>query len=184
MLFRSEARPDPLTDLVISSVNGQPALFWTETQPISYSQLTSEGNPDLYFRLGELTGSTALNSGILGAMGNSSYNGNYQLGETGALFNSKNNSGDPNRAVLFSDGGNVTLDGALPTSGAAFSIEFWFKIDDALSSANNLVSLDGVFDVTLNRDLSITLELGNSSSVSTNILDTPIQTDKIGRAHV
>ena len=173
----SEATPDPLTDLVISAVNGQPALFWTQTQPISYSQLTTQNNPELYFRLGELAGTTAQNQGTLGAMANGTYNGTFTLKEAGALFDSSNNSGDPNPAVLFSDGGRMTIGGALSASGSAFSIEFWFKIPTAVSETTNLVNLGGVFSVVLNSDSTLTFSLTNSSSITTSASANPISTD-------
>jgi FG-GAP repeat. len=176
----SESTPDPLTDLVISSVNGNTALFWTETQPISYSQLTTQNNPELYFRLGELAGTTAQNQGILGSMANGTYNGSFTLKEAGALFDSSDNSGDPNPAVLFSNGGSMTIGGALLTSGgSAFSVEFWFNIPEAVTATNNLVDLDGVFSVALNEDngnttLTFSLDNTTGSTIATSSSSNPI----------
>jgi len=174
----SEATPDPLTDLVISSVNGQPALFWTETQPIAYAQLTSEKNPYLYLRLGELEGTRARNIGTWGAAANGTYNGTFSLDETGALFNPSTQTGDRNRAVLFSNGGSVSLDSTLNVGNSAFSVEFWFKTPSSPSNDTNLVSLDGVFSTSLGQDsngnTTLTFNLANSSAIATSAINTPL----------
>jgi uncharacterized repeat protein (TIGR02059 family) len=178
----SEASPDPLTDLKFSSVNGQTALFWSETQPISYSLLTADENPYLYLRLGEISGTTAKNDGSWGAGGNGTYNGNFTLKETGALENPTTKTGDPNPAVLFTDGGNLTLNSAIAVSGSAFSIEFWFKIPSTPSAITNLVSLSGLLNTSLgfdsNNNLILNFGLGDSgsgnSSIATNASNNPL----------
>jgi len=181
----SEASPDPLTDLKFSSVNGQTALFWSETQPISYSLLTADENPYLYLRLGEINGTTAKNDGSWGAGGNGTYNGNFTLKETGALENPTTKTGDPNPAVLFTDGGNLTLNSAIGVSGSAFSIEFWFKTDTTPSAITNLVSLSGLLNTNLgfdsNNNLILNFGLGDigsgNSSIATNASNNPLSND-------
>jgi uncharacterized repeat protein (TIGR02059 family) len=182
----SEASPDPLTDLIFSSVNGQVALFWSETQPVSYSLLTSQENPYLYLRLGEVNGTTAKNDGSWGSAGNGTYNGNFTLKETGALENPTTQTGDPNPAVLFTDGGNLTLNSAIAVSGSAFSIEFWFKTPSTPTSAiTNLVSISGLLNTTLGFDSNnnpiLNFGLGDSgsenSSISTNASNNPLSND-------
>jgi len=178
----SEASPDPLTDLKFSSVNGQTALFWSETQPISYSLLTADENPYLYLRLGEINGTTAKNDGSWGAGGNGTYNGNFTLKETGALENPTTKTGDPNPAVLFTDGGNLTLNSAIGVSGSAFSIEFWFKTPSTPSAITNLVSLSGLLNTNLgfdsNNNLILNFGLGDigsgNSSIATNASNNPL----------
>jgi uncharacterized repeat protein (TIGR02059 family) len=181
----SEASPDPLTDLIFSSVNGQVALFWSETQPISYSLLTAEENPYLYLRLGEINGTTAKNDGSWGAAGSGTYNGNLTLKETGALENPITQTGDPNPAVLFADGGNLTLNSAIAVSGSALSLEFWFKTPSTPSEITNLVSLSGLLNTTLsvdsNNNLILNFGLGDSgsgnSSIATNASNNPLSND-------
>ena len=146
----TDASPDPLTELVVGSVGAQPAVFWTQTQPYSYSEITQKETPLLYFRLAETAGTTLVNEGIWGAAGNGIYqasqNTQVSFGQNGALENISTHTGDPNPAVLFNAGTSATLPNGIDTYGNAFSIEFWFKVDDLPSSGNtvDLVSLQGL----------------------------------------
>ncbi|MBD2651905.1 FG-GAP repeat protein, partial [Synechocystis sp. FACHB-383] len=168
----SEISPDAFTELNISTINGQPAIFWTESQPASYSNLIVEQDPVVYLRLGELSGTTAINEGQSGPSFNGNYSGNFTLNQIGALEDTTNNSGDPNPAVLF-NGGGVTLDAAIPVSIQGFSVEFWFKLpsDNAIP---NLVSMADVFLFTVNdTQLKFSLDnTGNSTIATTQPLDT------------
>ncbi|QHV01360.1 SwmB domain-containing protein [Synechocystis sp. CACIAM 05] len=163
----SEITPDPFTGLTIASLNGNPAIFWTETQPISYSELVLESDPVVYLRLSNLSGTTAQNEGLFGGAANGVYSGNYTLNQTGALQNPNAtdlaNLGDPNRAVLFS-GGQVSVDN-LPVVGQNFSVEFWFKVPNLPSEALDLVSFGGLFTVALN-SAAVTVSLANSQGSS------------------
>jgi len=163
----SEITPDPFTGLTIASLNGNPAIFWSETQPTSYSELVLESDPVVYLRLSNLSGTTAQNEGLLGGSANGVYSGNYTLNQTGALQNpnatSLANLGDPNRAVLF-NGGQVSVDN-LPVIGQSFSVEFWFKVPSLPSEALDLVSFGGLFTVALN-SAAVTLSLANSQASS------------------
>ncbi|MBD2651906.1 FG-GAP repeat protein, partial [Synechocystis sp. FACHB-383] len=163
----SEISPDAFTELNISTINGQPAIFWTESQPASYSNLVVEQDPVVYLRLGELSGTTAINEGQSGPSFNGNYSGNFTLNQIGALEDTTNNSGDPNPAVLF-NGGGVTLDAAIPVSIQGFSVEFWFKLpsDNAIP---NLVSMAEVFRFSSDgTELKFSLANSTGSSLLTN----------------
>ena len=168
----SEISPDAFTELNISTINGQPAIFWTESQPASYSNLVVEQDPVVYLRLGELSGTTAINEGQSGPSFNGNYSGNFTLNQIGALEDTTNNSGDPNPAVLF-NGGGVTLDAAIPVSIQGFSVEFWFKLP-SINAIPNLVSMADVFLFTVNdTQLKFSLDnTGNSTIATTQPLDT------------
>lgn len=141
----SNASPDPLTELTISNLGGsQPAVFWTETQSTSYTQLTTEASPILYFRLDETSGTLANNEGTWGAGGNGTYSGTVSFNQVGALENTTNNSGDADPATLFEAGSSLTLPNAISFSGNSFSIEFWFKAPALPSEAIALVSMEGL----------------------------------------
>lgn len=168
--------PDISTDLVLSSINGEPALFWTSTQAVSYSQYTTEENPPIYLRLGEQAGSTAKNSGNLGYTADGTYTGSFSLGQQGALYDSSNKSGDPNSAVLFENGASLTLNSPLNISGSSFSVEFWFKIPDQVSSPTTLVDVDSVFSMVINSDGTLTFALDDPSGSSINTGSAPAPT--------
>jgi len=170
----SAITPDPFTALSISSLDGNPAIFWTETQPASYSELVLESEPVIYLRLSDLSGTTARNEGLLPGSANGVYSGSYTLNQTGALQNPDatglSDLGDPNRAALFS-GRQVSL-ANLPVIRQNFSVEFWFKAPSLPSETLDLVSFGGLFAITLD-SAAVTVSLANSqaSSVtgSTNI---------------
>jgi len=142
----SEVEPDPATELSISTINNQPAVFWTETQPTAYAGLVVQSNPLIYLSLGEITGTTAVNLGKIGAAANGTYSGSYTLNQTGALAGNTSNPGDPNPAVVFSNGGKLTTP-EIGYSGNSFSVEFWFKAP-TLTSAT-LVSGGSLFNFSL-----------------------------------
>nr|WP_322742638.1 Calx-beta domain-containing protein [Synechocystis salina] len=168
----SEISPDAFTELNISTISGQPAIFWTESQPASYSNLVVEQDPVVYLRLGELSGTTAINEGQSGPSFNGNYSGNFTLNQIGALEDTTTNTGDPNPAVLF-NGGGVTLDAAIPVSIQGFSVEFWFKLP-SINAIPNLVSMADVFLFTVNdTQLKFSLDnTGNSTIATTQPLDT------------
>jgi len=142
----SEVEPDPATELSISTINNQPAIFWTETQPTAYAGLVVQSNPLIYLRLGETSGTTGVNFGQIGGAANGTYSGSYTLNQTGALVGNTSNPGDPNPAVVFSNGGNLTTP-AFGYSGNSFSVEFWFKAPNLTTA--NLVSAAGLFNFNL-----------------------------------
>ncbi|QHU99213.1 hypothetical protein BWK47_03125 [Synechocystis sp. CACIAM 05] len=148
--FNSGLTADPHTDLTISQLGGQPAIFWTSSQPSSYRELVESASPSIYLRLGELTGSTARNFGTFLGAANGTYTGTYTLNQTGALENTTDSTttGDPNPAVLF-NGGGVTLNQPIPLNNQGFSVEFWFKLPENPSQNLNLVSMAGVFGLGL-----------------------------------
>lgn len=154
--------PNSFSELSISSINGQPAIFWTESRPPSYSNLVSEQNPLVYLRLGELSGTTVINQGQLSVAGNGTYStAGYTLGQVGALENTNTNTGDFNPAVLF-NGGGITINSPVPVSVQGFSVEFWFKLPTS-DGVVGLANLAGVFDLSLNED-SLTFTLNNGSN--------------------
>jgi hypothetical protein len=142
-IILSDISPDAFTELSISSINGQPAIFWTETQPASYSNLIFNANPLVYLRLGELSGTTAFNVGQLGNTANGTYQyqnvRDLELNQPGALASST--TGDPNPAVLFNNGSGVTLGSPIPFSSQGFTVEFWFKVPTLPSQSLNLLSM-------------------------------------------
>ncbi|TRV13501.1 MAG: hypothetical protein EWV41_02480, partial [Microcystis wesenbergii Mw_MB_S_20031200_S109] len=140
-ILYADANPDPLTELSIVTIDGKPTVLWTETQATSYSQLTQEESPLLYYRLAETSGTTLVNEGIYGAGGNGTYSGSVTFNEVGALENTTTNQGDPNPAVLFNAGDSATSV-AIPFSGISFSAEFWFKAPSLSSSAIELLSIN------------------------------------------
>ncbi|MBJ7899284.1 MAG: hypothetical protein GC158_05010, partial [Cyanobacteria bacterium RI_101] len=173
----SAITPDPFTALSISSLDGNPAIFWTETQPISYSERVLESDPVIYLRLSDLSGTTARNEGLLAGSANGVYSGAYTLNQTGALQNPDatglSDLGDPNRAALFS-GGQVNV-ANLPVIGQNFSVEFWFKVPNLPSESLDLVSFGGLFAITLDSAI-VTLSLANSQASSITG-STSIETD-------
>ncbi|MBE9174184.1 FG-GAP repeat protein [Synechocystis salina LEGE 06155] len=169
----SEISPNAFTELNISTINGQPAIFWTESQPASYRNLVVEQDPIVYLRLGELSGTTAINEGQSGPTINGNYSGNFTLNQIGALEDITNNTGDPNPAVLF-NGGGVTLDEAIPVSIQGFSVEFWFKLPN-INAIPNLVSMADVFLFTVN-DTQLRFSLDNTDN-STIAITPPLNTD-------
>ncbi|WLT40139.1 SwmB domain-containing protein [Synechocystis sp. B12] len=76
-----DINPDPFTPLTISTINQNPAIFWTESAPASYRQLVLNAAPSVYLRLGERTGTVARNSGQFQAAANGTYSGSFTLGK-------------------------------------------------------------------------------------------------------
>ncbi len=167
----SEISPDAFSELNIRSVNGQPAIFWTETPPASYSDRVTELQPLVYLRLAELSGTTAINEGESAPSLNGTYSGNFKFNQIGALDDTANNSGDPNPAVLF-EGGGVTLDSVVPISSQGFSVEFWFQLPN-INAIPNLVSITDVFQFGIN-DTELAFSLNNSDN-STITITPPLE---------
>ncbi|WP_228016687.1 SwmB domain-containing protein [Synechocystis sp. LEGE 06083] len=172
-----DINPDPFTPLTISTINQQPAIFWTESAPASYRQLVRNADPSVYLRLGERTGTVARNSGQFQAAANGTYSGTFTLGEMGAL-ETTSNSGDPNPAVLF-QGGGVTLNQPVPLTNNAFAIEFWFKLPNLPQESINLVSAPGLFGLGLDVDPNdpnappkLTFGLGNDDDTQIQASET------------
>ena len=161
VVIYESANPDPLTELSIATLNGYPTIFWTETQPPSYSQLTLEASPLLYYRLAEVEypkpgGTiTLVNEGIYGAGGNGTYSSSPlpTLNQQGALEptsggNNATNQGDPNPAVLFNPASSASS-APIPLAGNSFSIEFWFNVPELPSGEITLVSVNSQFTISL-----------------------------------
>ncbi|WP_324282314.1 SwmB domain-containing protein [Cyanobacterium aponinum UTEX 3221] len=146
-ILSDNAKPDPLTELTITSLNEQPAVFWTETQPPSYYELTTSEQPLIYYRLAETEGTTLVNEGILGAGGNGIYSSeDVTFNQQGALENTTTGKGDSNSAVLFNQGSEATS-GNISLSDNAFSLEFWFNASEYVGGDTlNLLSLQGILD--------------------------------------
>ncbi|MBJ7899383.1 MAG: hypothetical protein GC158_05575 [Cyanobacteria bacterium RI_101] len=138
----AEITPDAFTELSIEMLGGEPAVFWTESQPSAYSSLVLADNPLIYLRLEELTGTVANNLGTLGSAANGAYTGTVTLKQMGALENPETSTGDPNPAAQFDGGGSLTLDTALPLTSQGWAVEFWFKVADLPAAALNLLSLE------------------------------------------
>ncbi|MFN5513346.1 MAG: SwmB domain-containing protein [Cyanobacteriota bacterium] len=151
----AEITPDAFTELSVEMLGGEAAVFWTESQPSSYSSLVLADNPLIYLRLAELTGTVANNLGTLGTPANGAYTGTVSLNEKGALENPETSTGDPNPAAQFDGGGSLTLDTAIPLTSQGWAVEFWFKVADLPTAALNLLSLQLNF---------LTLEPPNSGS--------------------
>lgn len=172
-LLYADANPDPLTELQISNLNGETAVFWTETQSTSYTQLTTEAEPLLYFRLDETSGTSANNDGIYSYLADGTYSGTVTFNEMGALEDSSNNTGDTSPAILFAGGASMTLPQELNPqafSGNSFSLDFWVKAPASPSETLNLVSMAGLFGVSLNSSLGLTLNIDNQTISSTQSL--------------
>ncbi|MFN5514413.1 MAG: SwmB domain-containing protein, partial [Cyanobacteriota bacterium] len=166
--------PDPLTNLVISQVGGQPAIFATQTVPASYSELTGEENPLVFFALDEPSGSTtATNTGILGSPVQGLYSDGVSLGQTGALWNPETETGDPNPAALFANGAGLTLANSLDVTVQSFSLDFWFKVEDLSQGALNLVSLNDLFNLGLDSSGTLELEILDTANPLTLTADAP-----------
>lgn len=163
-LLYENASPDPLTELEIANINGKTAIFWTQTQQVSYSELTLRGQPALYFRLDEFSGTTANNRGTWGVGGNGIYNNTVNFGKMGALENTTNNTGDKNPSVMFNNGSSLTLAEDLSfLSGNSFSAELWFKISDNPSNSLNIASMEGLFNLNLNTASQLSLNINNQT---------------------
>ncbi|WP_330202448.1 Calx-beta domain-containing protein [Cyanobacterium sp. DS4] len=167
MLFEASS-PDPLTELRINSLNGQPAVFWTESKPLSYSNLTTSESPLVYFRLSESYGTVAINEGIWGDNADGVYEGNIQYQEDGALKNLEDGTGDANEAVKFEPGSSMTVPNDIFLYSNSFSVDFWFKVDNTPSGIINLVDLKNLASISLN---------GNTLSLNLS-LETPISLTK------
>ncbi|WP_017292842.1 beta strand repeat-containing protein [Geminocystis herdmanii] len=156
-ILYADANPDPLTELRIVTIDGKPTVLWTETQATSYSELTQNESPLLYYRLAESSGTTLVNEGIYGAGGNGTYSGSVTFNEVGALEDTTTNEGDANPAVLFNSGNSATSS-TIPLSGVSFSVEFWFKAPSLSSNSIDLVSVSNLLSISLkNTGLSFNL---------------------------
>ncbi|MBR8829728.1 MAG: hypothetical protein N5P05_001320 [Chroococcopsis gigantea SAG 12.99] len=153
--------PDPLSQLNIVSLNGQPAIFWTETKAQFFANQTLQYDPLIYLRLDETSGTTAVNLGSLGAGGNGTYSGDYTPGQTGALIQTNPPSGDPDKATQFT-GGQIALGQAISTSSQGFTVALWVKTPSIATVGVNLVSMAGLFSLTLDSGNTINFSLDES----------------------
>ena len=176
-LIYQDANPDPTSQLRISAVNNQPAVFWTQTQAPSYQELVANDAPLIYWRLDDPSGSTyANNQGSSANSGDAIYSGDVVFGVTGALTNpaptgQQSGSGDLDPAATFINGASAELDG-LSYSGESFSVDFWFNA--ASVESTNLVNISNLLGINLvdnSNQLELVWNLGsNSQSIaSTNI---------------
>ena len=178
-LVYQNANPDPASQLSISAVNNQPAIFWTQTQAPSYQELVANDNPNVYFPLDDPKGSTyATNFGNTGPLGDATYNlngGSIDFGITGPLQNphptAQSGLGDVAPAVTFNNGANAELDN-VTYGGESFSVEFWFNAPSVEST--NLVSISSLLGINLvdnNNQLDLAWTLGSNSQAiaATNI---------------
>ncbi|WP_083773557.1 Calx-beta domain-containing protein [Synechococcus sp. W2B2] len=161
----SSAQPDETSQLTIELLNGQPAIFWTETQPTSYAELTLGENPVLYYRLSESSGPILNNIGSWGDAGNGMYSAGVQLNQIGALEDPTTKSGDPNRAAKFEAGTSASINNAIQIYRDSFTIDFWFKFDETPNAANpiSLVNLSDVAQISFTGN-ELELSLGNANS--------------------
>ncbi|AFZ54074.1 Calx-beta domain-containing protein [Cyanobacterium aponinum] len=174
-ILSDNAKPDPLTELTITTLNGQPAVFWTETQPLSYYELTTSEQPLIYYRLAETEGIALVNEGILGAGGNGTYSGDdVTFNQQGALENTTTGKGDSNTSVWFKAGNNQissATSGVIPLSGNSFSLEFWFKPTAVNENQSvNLIALENILN------FSARVNSGDDSFFSLNINGETLQT--------
>lgn len=90
-------------------------------QSYSYQDMVLQDNPAAYYRLGELSGTAALDSSMLNGAG--TITGGVTLGQPGAI------TGNPSTSMLF-DGssGYITLPSAFTNGSTSFSIEFWVNL--------------------------------------------------------
>ena len=178
-LIYQDANPDPASQLSISAVNNQPAVFWTQTQAPSYQELVVNDNPNIYWRLDDPSGSLyASNLGDTGLFGEATYNlndGSIIFGITGPLQNphptSQSGLGDVAPAVTFNNGASATLEN-VTYSGESFSLEFWFNTSSG--EPTNLASISGLLGINLvnvDNQLDLAWSLGSNSQAiaATNI---------------
>ncbi|HBB32714.1 MAG TPA: hypothetical protein DDZ80_22090 [Cyanobacteria bacterium UBA8803] len=103
----------PLTLAAVIPTKAQASLYSTTVRDLD--------NATGYWRLGESSGTTAIDSSILGNY-NGIYNGGVTLGQSGAIFN------DPDPAASF-DGINDYVQTYLDSNLPELTIEAWFKSD-------------------------------------------------------
>lgn len=96
----------------------------------AYSTLILAGNPVAYYRLGESSGTVAVDSS--GNSQTGTYSGTFTLGEPGAI------KGDPNTCVLFVSSGDGQMASVLNTTPLAvdtYTSEAWVKLVSLTSAA-------------------------------------------------
>jgi len=158
--------PYPVTNLVISQVGGQPAIFATQMQPTPYVQLVNNNSPIIFFELDDPSGSTSANDLGSNLVGNG-YSGNVTFGQTSALYNTSTKTGDPNPSVTFKPGSSLSTN-SFSLNGNTFSVDFWFNVPNLSQGAVNLVSLSGIGSISLNSDglLNLNILQPNGSSIN------------------
>jgi len=158
--------PYPVTNLVISQVGGQPAIFATQMQPTPYVQLVNNNSPIIFFELDDPSGSTSANDLGSNLVGNG-YSGNVTFGQTSALYNTSTKTGDPNPSVTFKPGSSLSTN-SFSLNGNTFSVDFWFNVPNLSQGAVNLVSLNGIGSISLNSDglLNLNILQPNGSSIN------------------
>lgn len=117
-VFNDELTADEITWLY-NSGNGR---SYTDIAGTDYSSTILADNPLFYYRLGEISGTTAYDE--VAASSNGTYYNTPSLGQTGAI------SGDSNKSVLFEQANNEyaeTLTLSSETSLLPCTIEFFIK---------------------------------------------------------
>ena len=85
----------------------------------AYGRAVWDANPDLYWRLGDTSGTTAKDSGPNES--NGIYQGGYSLGQTGAF------DGATNKAVAFNGSDGFVASAQQFSNPRVYSLEAWFK---------------------------------------------------------
>jgi PKD repeat protein len=85
----------------------------------AYGAAVFQASPDLYWRLGETSGTTAADSGPLS--NNGTYRGGVTLDQTGAI------TGTTNKAAQFNGGNALAASNATFANPTVYSQELWFK---------------------------------------------------------
>jgi large repetitive protein len=85
----------------------------------AYGAAVFQASPDLYWRLGEASGTTAADSGPLG--NNGTYRGGVSLNQTGAII------GTTNKAARFNGGNALAASNATFNNPTTYTEELWFK---------------------------------------------------------
>jgi hypothetical protein len=110
----------------------------------TYYRAVNSDRPVRYYRLGEPSGTTAVDSGTNGTAGNGTYVDTPTLGAAGALTN------DPNTAVTFNGSSEYVSLPTLDMSGRSFTIEAWINpVDNNVDYQAVLSVFDGTKDGTL-----------------------------------
>jgi RHS repeat-associated protein len=144
--------------LTITDTAGRVA---TDTQAISsttstYAQAVLADNPVRYYRFGETSGTTAVDSSPSGV--NGTYTGYAALGATGALSGDTNKAVDANAAT----NGNAVVTApvaGLPAGNSARTVEGWFK---STGRYQHMAGYSG-FAITVEQFGTLTLSTGIDS---------------------
>ena len=98
--------------------SGRPSILPSAPSD-AYGARVYNDSPDLFWRLGETSGSTAADSGTVGATGN--YQGGVTQGVTGAI------AGTSNKAAAFNGVDGAVVGSTVVSNPTVYSEEAWFK---------------------------------------------------------